>query len=352
MEIKCPVSGETIRMPVLSNRTGSESYFLTEFEDLGIIGKGAFGIVKKCRNHLDDGLYAVKIVSASSIRFEDVLREVKALSGLHHPHVVRYHQIQLLLLARMMVIFTCLFPLSVFLKSLEGINFTHAINLIVCTQRWNASRAWLEENFSGVSDCSSDESLTEDSPLGFNFESQCLYIQLEFCPRPLEKFLKTSHNLDGQKVWKLFRQIMEGLAKVHVAGVAHLDLSSANVLLDAEDNIRISDFGLARLYDHQTKVDTMDDIFGLGLIFAELYKHLLTEHERSELLRNLREKRDFPEIWINEEHTQLMQTIPSLLAGESSSPSGMRQQQQQDKQEIQTLGDSEGKEPDLKKMRL
>ncbi|XP_059628622.1 uncharacterized protein LOC132271299 isoform X3 [Cornus florida] len=309
MEIKCPVSGETIRMPVLSNRTGSESYFLTEFEDLGIIGKGAFGIVKKCRNHLDDGLYAVKIVSASSIRFEDVLREVKALSGLHHPHVVRYHQ------------------------------------------------AWLEENFSGVSDCSSDESLTEDSPLGFNFESQCLYIQLEFCPRPLEKFLKTSHNLDGQKVWKLFRQIMEGLAKVHVAGVAHLDLSSANVLLDAEDNIRISDFGLARLYDHQTKVDTMDDIFGLGLIFAELYKHLLTEHERSELLRNLREKRDFPEIWINEEHTQLMQTIPSLLAGESSSPSGMRQQQQQvssssDKQEIQTLGDSEGKEPDLKKMRL
>ncbi|XP_059628624.1 uncharacterized protein LOC132271302 [Cornus florida] len=317
MEMKCPVTGNIIRKSVFS-KSGSESKYLTEFEDLGFIAKFGFGIVKKCRNRLDDCIYAVKIVSLKSanIPFEKVLREVKALHRLRHPNVVRYHQ------------------------------------------------AWLEENFSGVSYCSSDESLTEDSPLYIDFDSPCMFIQMEFCPRSLEKFLKTSGNLDGQKIWKLFCQIMEGLAKVHAAGVAHPDLSLANILLDAEDNIRISDFGLAELYNRQTKVDTKDDMFGLGLIFSILRKHLPTEHEASELLRNLKEKKDFPESWIYDEHEQLKKKVLSQFAAGNSL---MQQQPQQfssssqgaeqdsldlDKQEVQTLGDSEGKEPDVKKMRL
>lgn len=46
-------------------------------------------------------------------------------------------------------------------------------------------------------------------------------------------------------IWKLFRQILEGLAHIHGLGIIHRDLKPENVFIDKDGNPRIGDFGLA-----------------------------------------------------------------------------------------------------------
>lgn len=50
------------------------------------------------------------------------------------------------------------------------------------------------------------------------------------------------------EIWRLFRQIVEGLAHIHGLGIVHRDLKPENVFIssvDGVDNIKIGDFGLA-----------------------------------------------------------------------------------------------------------
>ncbi|RYP05057.1 hypothetical protein DL764_004076 [Monosporascus ibericus] len=78
------------------------SHYQANFEERGLLGKGAFGKVFRCYNPLDQKTYAIKKVRLSpklSREFsegrhgemEDILREVKALAKLDHVNVVRYH---------------------------------------------------------------------------------------------------------------------------------------------------------------------------------------------------------------------------------------------------------------------
>jgi translation initiation factor 2-alpha kinase 4 len=50
---------------------------------------------------------------------------------------------------------------------------------------------------------------------------------------------------DDQRVWRLFREIVEGLAHIHQQGMIHRDLKPVNIFLDSNDHVKIGDFGLA-----------------------------------------------------------------------------------------------------------
>ncbi|XP_029155770.1 serine/threonine-protein kinase grp isoform X2 [Nylanderia fulva] len=52
---------------------------------------------------------------------------------------------------------------------------------------------------------------------------------------------------------KYFRQLISGVEYLHGRGVAHRDLKPENLLLDDNNNLKISDFGLATIYRMQGK---------------------------------------------------------------------------------------------------
>ncbi len=60
---------------------------------------------------------------------------------------------------------------------------------------------------------------------------------------------------DEDKARKYFRQLINGLSYCNTKGVCHRDLKPENLLLDADANLKISDFGLSALY---TGGDTED----------------------------------------------------------------------------------------------
>ena len=77
---------------------------------------------------------------------------------------------------------------------------------------------------------------------------QChyMYIQMEFCDKQtLRTCIDNDLFKDTTKVWRMFREIVEGLVHIHTQGMIHRDLKPVNIFIDSHDHVKIGDFGLA-----------------------------------------------------------------------------------------------------------
>ncbi len=69
---------------------------------------------------------------------------------------------------------------------------------------------------------------------------------MEYCEkRTLRDLIKRGLYKDIDETWRLFRQVLEGLAHIHGLNVVHRDLKPENIFIDAASNVKIGDFGLA-----------------------------------------------------------------------------------------------------------
>ncbi|KAL2854653.1 anticodon binding domain of tRNAs-domain-containing protein [Aspergillus pseudodeflectus] len=363
------------RRPRLESISGgglhSFSRYNQDFDEAGRLGKGGFGEVVKARNKLDGRFYAVKKISnKSATALKDTLSEIMLLSRLNHPYVVRYY--------------TAWLEEDYDQQNEEAISFTdensfastHSPDFDYSTTGgldFISSSGYPNIEFANDSD--EDERGTVstrekgETPETYGTESgtgkelsrvrsgsqgrpvlTTLYIQMEYCERhTLRDLIKNGLYDDVDRSWRLFRQILDGLTHIHGHGIIHRDLKPDNIFIDAANNPRIGDFGLATSGQFTTAVRSSAaadfegnltrslgttyyvapemksgfsghynekvDMYSMGVIFFEMCHSLPTSMERDQTLRAIRERHhNLPATFQYSEKAVQGKIIESLLS--------------------------------------
>ena len=78
-----------------------------------------------------------------------------------------------------------------------------------------------------------------------------LYIVMEYCEnKELFDYIVYKKYLKEKEACRLFQQIIDGVEYLHLSNITHRDLKPENLLLDKNNRIKISDFGLSFLADN------------------------------------------------------------------------------------------------------
>jgi serine/threonine-protein kinase len=84
----------------------------------------------------------------------------------------------------------------------------------------------------------------------YNFfrEGDDYYMVMEFVPgRTLDAILKESGSLTPAAAADIQRQMLEGMAHAHRMGVLHRDIKPANIMVTGDGQVKVTDFGIARV---------------------------------------------------------------------------------------------------------
>lgn len=69
-------------------------------------------------------------------------------------------------------------------------------------------------------------------------------------------YVESNHKFNDLEASKIMRQVLCGLRDAHSQGIAHRDIKLANILLDQDYNVKITDFGLSKQYEMGEKLKT------------------------------------------------------------------------------------------------
>ncbi|KAL1502702.1 hypothetical protein ABEB36_007809 [Hypothenemus hampei] len=104
------------------------------------------------------------------------------------------------------------------------------------------------------------------------FESPTfIFLVFELCKHgELFDYLTSVVTLSEKKTRYIMRQVFEGVQHIHSRGVVHRDLKPENILLDDNLNVKITDFGFAKILD---KGEVLHDLCGTpGYLAPETLK--------------------------------------------------------------------------------
>ncbi|XP_005742510.1 interferon-induced, double-stranded RNA-activated protein kinase-like [Pundamilia nyererei] len=244
-----------------------QSRFTLEFDSIERLGKGAFGRVYKAKHKLLKKYFAIKIVRCK----EKSLREVVALSDLHHTNIVRYY------------------------------------------------KYWLEDSEYQWDNTTDSYSTSQSSS---NSSQKYLYIMMELCDdktlkdwitekneKTLEESIRRAESLP------VMQQIVSGVECIHSHRLIHRDLKPTNIMFGKDGKVKIGDFGLVATETDdndenqsertektgtksymapeqrtKTRYGSKVDIFALGLIYFELLWKISSGHERGKIFSGVRKQ--------------------------------------------------------------
>lgn len=295
----------------LSNNPHTKSRYATDFEEIAILGKGAFGQVVKARNTLDSRYYAVKKVRHTEEKLSTILSEVMLLASLNHQYVVRYYAAWLeedapnenviessdeettgseeeidisdldngdlfnqsnILRNRVDnidkdssdwdFISNSGYPDIVFANSSTGQNNTDSNETQSVNDSHDSESDLDDDDDNGSIDLDAEvaRKIARDMSAKNKKRKSTLFIQMEYCENRTLFDLIHSESLNEQRneYWRLFRQILEALSYIHSQGIIHRDLKPMNIFIDESRNVKIGDFGLAKNVHRSADILKMD----------------------------------------------------------------------------------------------
>lgn len=88
-----------------------------------------------------------------------------------------------------------------------------------------------------------------------------MYIIMEYCSGGdlgtlLKKSKKSREFISEEVIWKIFSQVVSALVECHNrkgGKILHRDIKPANIFIDADNNIKLGDFGLSRLMGEESE---------------------------------------------------------------------------------------------------
>ena len=163
---------------------------------------------------------AVKILNRSRIRQlemdEKVRREIKILKLFYHPHIIRLYEV-------------------IYTPTGASLPCAHA--------KRHMRFAWSRRVLTAASYSRTCESMSDFSPCAAD-----IYMVMEFVPGgELFDFIVSNGRLSEPRARTMFQQLVSGVEYCHQHMVVHRDLKPENLLLDAEQQLRIADFGLSNV---------------------------------------------------------------------------------------------------------
>ena len=200
------------------------------YERLNCVGEGTYGKVYKARN-VETGV----LVALKRIRMEGekdgfpvtAMREIKLLQGLRHPNVVR--------LIEMMVS--------------KG-----AFVLIIHVMQQTSAVLLKFKNVGHSADISGS-----------------VYMVFEYMDHDLTGLLShPSVAFSPANLKSLNHQMLCGLANLHQRGILHRDMKGSNILITAKGELKLGDFGLARVYAKHRVQDYTNRVITLWYRSPEL----------------------------------------------------------------------------------
>ena len=156
---------------------------ISDFQNLGVLGKGQFGAVLKMKSNINGQIYAVKWVELPKDEndLKNLIREQYIMNKISHPNIVTLY------------------------KTFEDEKYSYFVS----------------EFIDGIN---------------------------------LDKYIKNFHinnpnkHIEQHLVINIFQQILSGLQYLHNNHILHRDIKPDNILIDYNNNIKITDFGISAIY--------------------------------------------------------------------------------------------------------
>jgi serine/threonine protein kinase len=106
----------------------------------------------------------------------------------------------------------------------------------------------------------------------FFYENGTAYIVMEYVEgKSLKEYIDTKGVIDGKRLLKMFRPVVEALTFIHKEGMIHRDISPDNILVSSQGNMTLIDFGAMR-WENSRMSHTMTVVFKRGYSPEEQYR--------------------------------------------------------------------------------